>query len=113
MRDDRARSGFQTGLRTAGGHKKPAYAAFPIPLAVERYGGRDVLWGLVRPYRQSTTVVLQWRVGHKRWRKLRTVRTGARGVYGLSVHHRKHVSYRVRWTSPEGMHLTGPPIPAL
>jgi hypothetical protein len=112
MRDDRRRGGFQTGLRTADGRKKPAYAAFRIPLAVERYGRRDVLWGLVRPYRQTTRVVIQSRVGGKRWKTIKRKRTSSRGVYGLLVRHRKGVSYRVRWTSPEGKRYTGPPIRA-
>lgn len=112
MRDDRRRGGFQTGLRTAKGRKKPAYRAFRIPLAAERYGRRDVLWGMVRPYRHSTRVVIQSKVGKRHWRTLKRKRTSSRGVYGLSVHHHKGVRYRVRWTSPEGKRYTGPPIPA-
>ena len=46
MRDDQPRkgaaaerySGFETGLRTSKGKKKPAYDAFILPLAVTRYG---------------------------------------------------------------------------
>jgi hypothetical protein len=113
MRDDRRLGGFQTGLRTKSGKKKPAYAAFPIPLAVEHIGRSDVMWGLVRPYRQATTVVIQSKKGKKGWKKVRTKRTSSTGVYGLSVRHRKGVVYRVRWTSPTGTRLTGPPIPAI
>ena len=42
-------SGFETGLRTSKGKKKPAYNAFMLPLAATRYGSSDVLWGRVRP----------------------------------------------------------------
>ena len=44
MRDDAPRTsgyryrGFESGLRRTNGKKKPAYKAFPNPLAVERYG---------------------------------------------------------------------------
>ena len=60
MSDDRAArselnryAGFESGLRTSQGQKKPAYRAFRLPLAVENYGGSDVLWGLVRQKRRE------------------------------------------------------------
>jgi hypothetical protein len=113
MRDDRHRGGFQTGLRTASGRKKPAYAGFRIPLAAERFGSRDVLWGFVRPFRQSTTVQIQSRAGKKkRWHTLEDVRTTSSGVYSLRARHHKGIEYRARWTSPEGKRYTGPPIGA-
>jgi hypothetical protein len=111
LTDDKLLGGFQTGLRTATGKKKPAYAGFPLPLAVEKVGSRDVLWGLVRPFRKTTKVVIQSRIGSKgAWKMLRTQTTTAKGVYSFSVHHRKGVTYRVRWASPSGGTLTGPPI---
>ena len=52
MSDDRPRAsalnkyaGFESGLRTNKGRKKPAYKAFRLPLAVENYGRTDVLGG--------------------------------------------------------------------
>lgn len=114
MRDDRKLSGFQTGLRTAKGRKKPSYRSFPIPLAVEHIGGSDVLWGFVRVYRHRTRVTIQSRHGHKRkWHTIKRARTGTTGVYSIHVRHRKGVTYRVRWTSPTGVHYTGPAISAL
>ena len=66
MSDDRPRAsalnkyaGFESGLRTSKGKKKPAYKAFRLPLAVENYGRTDVLWGLVRQFRQATTVRIE------------------------------------------------------
>lgn len=113
LNDDRKLGGFQTGLRTYGGKKKPAYAAFPIPLAVERYGRHDVLWGLVRTYRKTTTVLVQSKVGRKgKWKTLRRKTTNSKGVYSFSARHRNGVSYRVRWTSPTGATQTGPAIGA-
>jgi hypothetical protein len=105
MSDDKPRSskinryaGFESGLRTSNGRKKPAYQAFRLPLAIETYGRSDVLWGLVRPLRAQTTVTIQVDPrGRKGWRKLKTLRTTATGVYALRVTHRDGQRYRVRW----------------
>jgi len=119
MRDDKPRKsgyrygGFETGLRRSNGRKKPSYESFRLPLAVENYGRNDVLWGLVRPYRQRTQVTVHVKPSKKaKWRKLRTVTTSTRGVYGFSARHRKGQSYRVQWTSPTGARFTGPAIGA-
>jgi hypothetical protein len=117
MRDDAPRSvgyryrGFESGLRRRNGTKKPAYKAFPNPLAVERYGSRDVLWGLIRPRAERQSVTIEYRrKGSRKWRKLRTLSTTARGVYGLSARHRDGQVFRVRWTSTTGRARVGPPI---
>jgi hypothetical protein len=115
MRDDSPRAsklnryaGFESGLRTHSGKKKPAYDAFRLPLAVESYASSDVLWGLVRPLRAKTTVTIQVDPpGKKKWRKLRTVTTTSTGVYGLTARHREGRRYRVLWTSPSGQHFHG------
>jgi len=117
LRDDAPRSsgyryrGFESGLRRNDGRKKPAYNAFASPLAAERYGKRDVLWGRIRPRaeRQQVTIEVR-RKGNKRWSKLRTLSTSARGVFGLSATHRKGQAFRVRWTSSTGRTRVGPPI---
>ena len=65
MRDDAPRDegyrfrGFESGLRRNNGRAKPAYRAFANPLAVERYGATDVLWGLIRPQRGVTRVTIE------------------------------------------------------
>jgi hypothetical protein len=117
MRDDAPREegfrfrGFESGLRRNDGRRKPAYRAFPNPLAVERYGATDVLWGLIRPQTGVTEVTIEARrAGSSRWRRLRTLKTTTRGVYGLRATHRKGQAYRVRWRSAAGRAYTGPPI---
>jgi hypothetical protein len=50
------------------------------------------------------------RKGERRWRRLRRLRTTARGVYGLRSPYRDGQEYRVRWTSAAGKRYTGPPI---
>ena len=117
MRDDMPREegyrfrGFESGLRRSNGALKPAYRAFPNPLAVERYGPTDVLWGLVRPQQGVTRVTVEVRrEGRRRWTRLRRVRTTSRGVFGLRASYRKGQQYRVRWTSRAGRRYTGPAI---
>ena len=115
MRDDAPRDegyrfrGFESGLRRHNGLRKPAYRAFPNPLAVERYGPSDVLWGLIRPQPGVTTVTIQVRrPGKRNWRVLRRLNSTSRGVWGMSARHRKGQEYRVRWTSKAGRGYTGP-----
>jgi hypothetical protein len=119
MRDDQPREegyrfrGFESGLRRSNGTRKPAYRAFPNPLAVERYGPTDVLWGLIRPQAGVTEVTIEVRrKGQRRWRRLKRLNTTTRGVYGLRATHREGQAYRVRWTSTAGKSYTGPSIRA-
>jgi len=115
MSDDRPRAsalnkyaGFESGLRTTKGKKKPAYKAFRLPLAVENYGRTDVLWGLVRPYRQATSVRIEVDPrGKKGWSKLADVKTTGTGVFSARATHRKGQRYRVKWTSPSGKRYAG------
>lgn len=101
-------SGFETGLRTHKGRKKPAYRAFMLPLAVTQYGSTDVGWGRVRPATGPTQVTIQRKVGRGSWKKVTTVDTA--GVYAFKADHRRRERYRVRWTRPDGRRLKGPPI---
>ncbi len=117
MRDDAPREegyrfrGFESGLRRNSGARKPAYRAFPNPLAVERYGPTDVLWGLIRPQAGVTRVTIETRRdGRRQWRVLKRLNTTTNGVYGLRATRRKGQEYRVRWTSAAGKAYTGPPI---
>src|SRR3954447_19716055 len=106
-------AGFESGLRTRNGKKKPAYRGFRLPLAVESYGASDVLWGLVRQYRKATTVTIEVDPpGKKSWRKLRTVKTTAKGIYALRYTHRKGQRYRVKWRSPAGKGYAGAAVRA-
>ena len=117
MRDDSPRTsgyryrGFESGLRRSNGTAKPAYKAFANPLAVERYGKRDVLWGRIRPQAGETKVTIEVRrKGKKSWSRLRALSTTSRGVFGLSTRHRNGQRFRVRWTDNANHRHTGPPI---
>jgi len=109
-REDGSYGGFETGLRTASGRKKPAYEAFRLPLAVADYGRSDVLWGRVRPYPGQTAVTILAARRGRAFKPLRTVETNSRGVFGLRTRHIRGQRYRVRWAAPDGATHTGPPI---
>jgi hypothetical protein len=120
LRDDQPRkgsavqrySGFETGLRTSKGKKKPSYNAFILPLAATRYGSRDVLWGRVRPATGSVQVTIEHKVRSGKWKRLTGLQTQASGVYGFGTAHRSKHRYRAKWTRPDGVTITGPPIRA-
>ncbi len=101
-------SGFETGLKTSSGSRKPAYDGFVLPLAVKQYGSNDVLWGRVRPATGPTQVTIQHKVGSGRWQRLAVIPTS--GVYGFRAAHRSKQRYRARWTRPDGATITGPAI---
>jgi hypothetical protein len=103
-------SGFETGLKTSKGRKKPAYDGFILPLAVKQYGSSDVLWGRVRPATGPTQVTIQSKVGKGRWKRLTVLTTS--GVYGFRAVHRSKQRYRAKWKRPGGGTITGPPIRA-
>jgi hypothetical protein len=120
MTDDKPRAsalnryaGFESGLRTSKGRKKPAYKAFRLPLAVEGYGRTDVLWGLVRQHRAATTVTIEVNPrGKKGWRRLRTLETTGTGVFSTRATHRRGQKYRVKWTAPSGKRYAGAAVRA-
>ena len=118
MRDDAPREegyrfrGFESGLRRNDGRAKPAYRAFANPLAVERYGATDVLWGLIRPQSGVTRVTIEARRSGGNFTRLRTLNTTSNGVFGLRARHRNKQQYRVRWTGQDGRTHVGPPIRA-
>jgi hypothetical protein len=114
MRDDdktkEGYAGFESGLRTAKGKKKPSFNGFMLPLVATQYGSSDVLWGRVRPATGPTQVVIEHQIGKGKWKRLTALQTG--GVYGFKTAHHSKQRYRVKWTRPDGSTVTGPPIRA-
>ena len=80
--DEKDTSGFQTGIRFAGGKAKPGvYNAYRLPFFVRHRGGRKVeVWGGIRAAGAGRQVTIQSRRGGK-WRKLGTARTAKRGYF--------------------------------
>lgn len=105
--------GFESGLRTSAGDRKPAYAEFGLPLSVVRTGGgRVALWGLVRRADEATRVEV---LTSDRGAAVKTAAarpTDARGVWTAALPDRAGRTWRVRWTAPGGQVYTGPPVRA-
>jgi hypothetical protein len=86
VRDDASSDGWQSGLLTSRGDKKPAYTAFRLPLTqVGRTGSSTRVWGQVRvgtgrqPYRLRRFERGRWSwVGGTRW-------TDASGFFSATV----------------------------
>ncbi len=113
MRDDppaltRVRyGGFESGLRTASGQRKPSYAGFRLPLVVARRGSGVVIWGLVRPASDGDRVRIEARDRFGRpWTVARapTRRSAFRAGGGWAPGR----SWRTVWTSPAGVSYRGP-----
>ena len=86
VRDDAADDGWQSGLTTADGVKKPAYTAFRFPLLrTGRHGATVGLWGQIRPRAGPQPYRIRiWRGG--RWTWLGGTRlTSANGVLSVTV----------------------------
>jgi hypothetical protein len=102
--------GFQTGLETASGGRKPLYSGFPVPLVVSKQGHGFSLWGLVRPSEGVTKVkVLVQPRGSRSYRTLKVVQTNSLGYWTLRSS-LQGSSWRVSWRSPSGAAYNGPPI---
>jgi hypothetical protein len=105
--------GFQSGLETWNGRRKPAYAGFRLPLTVTRTSRGVAFWGIVRPATGRTTLTLQYSSnGGRSWRALATERTDAGGAWAATGRFVRGRQWRVRWTSAAGGVFTGPPIRA-
>ncbi|WP_372789714.1 cellulase family glycosylhydrolase [Paraconexibacter sp.] len=103
-------SGFESGLRTFAGKKKPAYEGFRLPLTIDRYArGKVRIWGLVRPADARTKVtILYANRGSSKWRTLTRLSTDSRGYFS---NRRRAIStrrYRVEWTDGSGTTYRGP-----
>lgn len=102
VRDDAASQGWQSGLVTSNGLRKPSYAAFRLPLTqTDRVGPDAVVWGQVRPrsgrqpYRVEVYERGRWNwVGGTRW-------TDERGFLAISVAAARGSRLRI-WSALDG-----------
>jgi len=85
VRDDRQASGWQSGVYTVNGKKRPSYDAYRLPLAqMSRKGSTTSLWGQVRA--RSGRQSYQLQVFRGRWRPLGGVaKTDASGTFRRTV----------------------------
>jgi hypothetical protein len=107
-------SGFESGLRTSAGKAKPSLDGFRLPLVAKKSGGKVTLWGIARPAKGATSVVVQQHEKGRSWKTLATVRTNSRGVWTrkASLGGSKR-EWRVSWTDPSGKKFTGPATRAM
>jgi hypothetical protein len=90
---DRSFSGWQSGLRYAGGRAKPSLAHFDTPFALD--AARSRLWGQARPG-LSHTVTVERRPRGGRWTPLTVVTTDIRGYWTLQRRLTARTAYRFR-----------------
>jgi hypothetical protein len=113
-------STFQTGLLFASGARKPAYAAYRLPLwatsSSVRRGGRIAVWGQLRPGPDGTaqSARIQWSSGRGGFRTIASVSVRASSVEGYftaSVKPPATGVIRLAWRSPAGRVVTSRQIP--
>ena len=89
---------FQSGLISRGGRRKPAYAAYRMPIWVT---GAGRVWGLARPAAtgERVTVEVQTRPrGSRAWQTVKRVRTsGPRNVLSTRIQPPRGGAVRLRW----------------
>jgi hypothetical protein len=108
--DDPDVAGFQSGLLTAAGARKPSFDEFRMPLVVRRSGRVALLWGLVRPARGATRVEVLVRDRGKAHSSVAVTRpTDAAGTWTARLGWRAGRTWRVRWTAPDGATYVGSP----
>ena len=122
-------SGFETGLETYSGHKKPSFYEFRLPLVVARTSSGVSLWGIARPVgspapsggsngstgatgssgaASAQTVTVQYSSdGGRVWRTLLHARTDSSGAWSASGHFATHRLWRVKWVSASGTAYVG------
>ncbi len=104
---------FQTGLKTRDGRRKPAYAAYRLPIHLYARRGRSVaVWGHVRTASRAARppVRIEFRRrGGRTWRRLVT-RRATRGHGYLETRVRVPGSGSVRLVAPGGVVSRAAPI---
>ena len=106
-------SGFQSGLETHDGKRKPAYDGFRLPLVATPTGRSVSLWGLVRPTRGATSVsVLRADHNSNTFKPFATVKTKNDGSWTLKTSNATSRRWRVSWKAPDATTYTGPPTKA-
>lgn len=101
-----AKAQFNTGLRHAGGARKPAWAAYRLALVATRRSRRSVeIWAWLKPGSGRKVVeVRARRRGHRRYRVVRRVRTNSRGMFRIVRRGRSATRsvYRLRHRAADG-----------
>ena len=91
MPESQKYGGFESGLRTTGGKAKPALDGFRLPLVAKKTKGstKVSLWGLARPAKGATKVIVEQRDGSASWKTNKTVTTDSHGYWTSSASPRR------------------------
>ncbi len=100
--------GFESGIKTSAGKRKPAYEGFRLPLTVQPTRSGVALWGLVRPATGATRVTVQRSDRGGSYRKALSVTTRSDGSWTAKTGNRTGRTWRVVWVDPDGVTHTGP-----
>jgi hypothetical protein len=99
--DIKVPAGFQSGLVTRAGRKKPSFAAYKLPVWVTRRGATAKVWALLRsaPNGKAAKATIQFRAkGSKKWKTVKTATTkNKRNYLRTSVKVRGKGAVRVRY----------------
>jgi hypothetical protein len=103
--DEPSVGGWQSGVLTAAGKKKPSYNAFMLPFAeISMHGSTVRLWGQVRPGTGARKYAIQRKSG-SRWITVGgTRRTGRTGTFERTL--KLSPGTRVRVFAPVGHHVS-------
>jgi hypothetical protein len=86
---------FNSGLRFVGGKRKPAYAAYRMPIVVTRRSANSVeVYGQSRPG-GSATVAIQSQAPGAQFTTVKNVNTNSQGMFRVVVN--KKSAFRLRW----------------
>jgi hypothetical protein len=91
---DGSLSGWQSGLRYAGGRAKPALAHFDTPFVLD--AARSRLWGQVRPGGTHSVTIERRTTARAAWKALAVVTTDRRGYWTLKRRLVPGTAYRYR-----------------
>jgi len=95
LTDVREKDEFNSGLRFVGGARKPAYAAYRMPIVVTRRSANSVeVYGQSRPGGAST-VAIQAQASGGQFTTVRNVRTNSRGVFRVNISRKS--AFRLKW----------------
>lgn len=98
--DDLAVGSFNTGLRRSNGKAKPSLKAYRLPIWVTHSGSKIKVWGQARPGGSGQTVQIQ--NGNKKFRTVKTVRTGRKGYFEVRIGRKAGKKWRLLWKDPSG-----------
>jgi hypothetical protein len=105
MRDEASLAAFQTGLRFNDGRVKPSFAAYRLPIWVERRGSKLLVWGQLRSAADGAVEQVEVQSAPRAGGPFATVKTlpvrSRKGFFNTKLPKRAGV-WRIQWTPSTG-----------